>query len=96
MTVCVKKVAKGFIFVPLQKAHFDLSFPCIKGNTFFVPLAKYLVKESKINCKQQVKTVIWIVEIPVLSRLLCLAGDELSSKVQRKYPLFAFFSPAWG
>lgn len=42
------------------------------------------------------KTVIWIVEIPVLSSLLCLAGDELSSKVQRKYPLFAFFSPAWG
>lgn len=56
----------------------------------------YLVKENKINCKQQERTVIWIVEISVLSSLLFLAGDVLRRKVQRKYPLFVSFFPLHG
>lgn len=84
MNVCVKWVAKELVSAPLQEAQFDLPFPGSECNTFWIPLPQCLLKEEKINCKQQEITVIQTVEISVLSKLLFLAGDVLSSKVQRK------------
>jgi len=52
MNVCVKGVAKELVPAPLQEARFDLLFPGLKCNAFWIPLPQGLVKENKINFKQ--------------------------------------------
>lgn len=51
---------------------------------YFLDSSSTVSAEGGENCKQQEITVVQTVEISVLSKLLFLAGDVLSSKVQRK------------